>query len=347
MSTRYVLLFVVFVCALSWAQTSPSSSERTRQLSDVRTVEISSEVADMFRPPLMCDAQGNLFLMTYSDSVEGIRKLDVRGKRLASFKAVNQPDVQVTLAGHFSISPEGEVTQLVYTSEIARYVFRFGSDGTLKSKVKLDPGFPWLPAQVVAFSDGSLLVAGQRMHSGRTPYTIFTGLFKSDGALIKEIRLEDDKLLMDLSSSGDKSVSSPTLPEHNQAVTMGSMELGRDGNAYLMRRLPNPIVYVISATGEVLRRFTVKASQKGMSAVSMHVAETQLAVLFRDADTNEQRLKVVDLEGREVITYEDKAPNRRSVLGPAFVCFSDNPVRFTFLSSTKDHLLGIKIAEGL
>jgi hypothetical protein len=51
-------------------------------------------------------------------------------------------------------------------------------------------------------------------------------------------------------------------------------------------------------------------------------------------------LKVVDLEGHELATYDVGTPD----LGIAFVCFAP-PEKFTFLTKTPDNFLGFSVAE--
>jgi hypothetical protein len=73
----------------------------------------------------------------------------------------------------------------------------------------------------------------------------------------------------------------------------------------------------------------------------MHVGGNRIAVLFRNDQTHEEILKVVDLDGRDVAAYQAPMVNGWSALGPAFVCFASNPDRFTFLTNMDDNKLGI------
>ena len=77
----------------------------------------------------------------------------------------------------------------------------------------------------------------------------------------------------------------------------------------------------------------------------MHIAGRRIAILFREAQTHKQLVKVVDLEGSEVATYSDEVVNGRSRLGLAFACYTDSPERLTFLGTTDDNKLQLKVAE--
>jgi hypothetical protein len=58
-------------------------------------------------------------------------------------------------------------------------------------------------------------------------------------------------------------------------------------------------------------------------------------------------MKIVDLEGREIATYDELKVNGKpkDYLGAAFACYSENPTRFTFLGSEDGEKLQLLIAE--
>ena len=131
----------------------------------------------------------------------------------------------------------------------------------------------------------------------------------------------------------------------NRAVELGQMEGANDGNIYLMRRLPSPILYAISPGGEVVRHFTVDTGSTDFIPDSMHIAGGKIAIVFREPQTREEFIKIVDLNGKELATYDEPVENGRGTFGGAFACYSDNSERFTFLYTDDDGHLGFKIAE--
>ena len=57
-------------------------------------------------------------------------------------------------------------------------------------------------------------------------------------------------------------------------------------------------------------------------------------------------MKVLDLEGNELGTYADSVQNGVSLLGLGFACYSTgSPDHFTFLGTSEDYRLVVKIAE--
>ena len=79
----------------------------------------------------------------------------------------------------------------------------------------------------------------------------------------------------------------------------------------------------------------------------MHIAGDRIAVLFFHPQTGQSLLKVVDLKGREVATYEGPDPTVKPALGLGFVCYDHNPERFTFLETADDHKLQLITAMPL
>jgi hypothetical protein len=360
---RYIFLLVI-AGSLSWTNclsqsvavtpsaasdgtTSTRVREATGQLHDLTllsTVKATYVNAGMFLYPLKCDRDSNLYLRNLIDGVPGIHKLAADGKQLAVIQPDSAtPDLRVDVAGYFSVATGGSVYQLIGPHEINRYLFVYGPDGNLRSYAKLDTGFPWVPAQVTAFPSGNVLVTGLEYDHDRTNSVKwpFTGIFSSTGTLLKEVKLEDDDAIHDMAAAGDARVVSPGAPGVNHAVGLGQMDAASDGNIYIMRRLSPAIFYAISPEGEVVRRFTVNAGQPDYMPDSMHIAGNRIAVQFAQPQSDDQLIKIVDLEGRELVTYHIA---RESPLGFALACYSTNPERFTFLGVADDDRLTLNVA---
>lgn len=307
-------------------------------------VKIPSELAGLFVEPLKCDPSGHLYLRTFEDG--GVRKLESSGRRVAVFHATGADDKTLT-GGYFAVGSGDEVYQLTFVrDQVSPYVFVYRPDGTLKSKIEIQTGWPWAPARIAPFPSGDLLVAGQEYDRDKSQTMWpFTAVFSANGKLVKEVVLQDDEELRAMAARGDATVTSPQNPTSNRAVSLGEAELGADGNVYLMRRLSPAIFYAISPTGQLVRRFTVDPGRAGYEPGAMHLSGNRIAVLFWEANDRLEILKVVDLQGREIASYEEPVVNGVPALGPAFVCYTDNPERFTFLTTMEDQTLGLSIAE--
>lgn len=336
-------------------QPVPAKEQQTKQLSStlhltpVETITAPSEVAAGFAQ-LGCDSDGNLYLGSDSPA-PGVRKLNTKGELVALFQPDANPDVKVWGSGSFAVTLDGELYNWVGAkTEITRYVLVFKPDGTYKSAIKLQPGFPWIPASLAVFANGTLLITGQEYDVDRSkPMLPFTAIFSADGRLLKEVSLEDDERLHGMAVAHDPHVSSSMNPTGNRAVSWGQMEAAKDGNIYVMRWQSPAIIYAVSPGGAVVRRFTVDPGRDDLMPVKMHIAGNRMAILFTQRQTNEKIMRVVDLEGQELATYDElreQGKPKLGTLGSAFACYTVKPERFTFLVTTDDHRIQLKQVEG-
>jgi hypothetical protein len=354
------LISVFFASFGAWAQSSagaqqPSSPNDEKQplLRHLTPIEntVTQEVATSFAGPFVCDGDGNLFLASESTGVRAIRKLNPKGERVALFDPSSNPDVQVQGTGNFSVSLDGEPYMLGYLKKgLSRYVLVFKSDGGYKESIRLDAGFPWMPTSLGVFPNGSLLVIGEEYDNDRNkPNLPFTGIFRPDGKLLKELNLEDDDSIHDMAVSRDPRVTSPTSAGINHAISWSQIEPAKDGNLYLMRWLSPAIFYVISPSGQVVRRFTVDSGDENYKPIEMHISGNRIAVLFYHPQTMEKVMKILDLEGHEVATYDELRADGKpklGMLGLAFACYTQKPERFLFLVTGENHRIQLRLAEG-
>ena len=244
------------------------------------------------------------------------------------------------------MSPDGELYQLVFPHEMARFMAIFDSHGRFKSRVKLDTGFAWTPSTVAPLSSGYLLVAGMRYDGDPHlhPMRPFTGIFDSSGTLVKEVNLEDDTMIYEMAAAGDHRVVPAENPVINRAVMRGRAIPAQDGNAYLIRALSPAIVYGISTGGAVVHRFTVDPGNPNYIPVGMHISRDRIAIQFVNPGTRDQRIIVVNTSGEPVASYEDPIVDGKVRFGRGLACYLQNPDRFVFLT-TKDSKLGLKTAK--
>jgi hypothetical protein len=360
------VLLPVLLCTSCWAQSHAAGNAqqmlannvgkgmtepRSLRLVPAETILAPTEVAKGFTE-LSCDAAGNLYLGSDSPATPGIRKLGPRGELLATFAPTDNPDIKVGGGSSFAVSQNGDLYFVASAkNEISRYVLVFKSDGTYKNKIKLQPGFAWVPASIGVFPNGTLLMTGQEYVKGE-PMAPFTGIFSADGTLRKEIDLEDDKVIDEMARLGDSRVTSPVNPSSNRAVSWGRMQAASDGNIYVMRWLSPAVFYAISPGGKVVRRFIVDSGRDDLMPMQMHISGDRIAVLFVQHESFERIMKVVDLEGHEIATYDYDTGNygvsgsNVAHLGLAFACYTAKPERFTFLTTTDDHRIQLQLAEG-
>jgi hypothetical protein len=367
---RLFVMFIVLSLAC-WAQSSGSvqqtgtnkvreeqSAETDRNdvkqplglhLTPVETISAPSEAATGFGE-LGCDDEGNLYFGSDSPAFPGIRKLSPKGELLAVYKPDTNPDVKVEFAGDFFITQSGEVYLWVGAKDsFDRYVLIFKSDGSYKSNIKLEAGFPWMPANISVFPHGEILMTGQEfVKDAGQPMLPLTGIFSTGGKLLKELDLEDDGQITKMASAHDAHVVSAANPTNNRGVAWGRVAAANDGNIYVMRWLSPAVFYAVSPAGEVVRRFTVDPGASGYMPVQMHISGGRIAVLFVHPSTQEKVMKIVDLTGHELASYDELRADGKAKLGPlglAFVCYAARPERFTFVTTDENHKIQLKQVE--
>jgi hypothetical protein len=328
---------------------SPQAPSKMRL---VPTENVESGIpAQPFGLSIVCDRDRNLYLMSVIDDLVCIHKLSPSGRQLAVLIASALPHLDIKHGGHFSVSANGDIYQLAFLrSKPERLVVVWNKDGSLKSTIRLSPGFTWVPTQLAEFSSGDLLVTGRYLKNRKTDLaeTPFTGIFSPDGTLKKQVILPDDEEIRRMAEVGDNRIV-PAVGgrDVNTAIDMSLMEAGDDGNIYLLRQLSPAILYAVAPDGAVLRRFTVDPGRTDFLPQAMHIIGNKIAIEFLEPQSLEFLIKTVDLNGRELGTYEEaKDPDGRGLVNSvAFACYSDKPERFKYLYTAKDGNLGRRTAE--
>lgn len=332
----------VTATAESVAATAKPKAGTHSQLVLTKTIALDTEPTSFTGLP-KCGGDGN-FYVSEADGL-AISKFNSKGERIATFKTSSSPDVaEVDGAGMFTVNADGEVHQLVIPHSYDRDVFLYSKDGSYKSKVKLDAVGVWSPSLFVVFPSGNFLAAGQKWDRIVKGYFPFTGIFSSDGTLLKKLHLEDDEQIHQLAASGDsRFVPGPVSGSTNFAISHGKMELAADGNVYLLRWLNPAVVYAISPGGEIVRRFTVDPGDQALTVGGMAIAGSRIAVLFRRSSggkgVRQQVIEIVDLEGKKVAAYEQPVVDGQVAFGISLACYSQNPEQFTFLGWADDKLV--------
>ena len=333
------------------AKPAPSRASTTiapRPLALTKTVALDTPPQTAFTGLPQCDGDGNFYVSDGGDGLS-ISKFNPQGERTALFRASSSPDVaQVDAAGAFTVTAGGDVYQLVFPHSYDRDVFLYNKDGSYKSKVKLDAGGVWSPNLFVVLPSGDFLAAGQKWDRSTQENLPFTGIFSSNGTLLKQLQLEDDEHIHQLAGACD-SLLPGSRCSLNFAISRGQMELAPDGNVYLLRWLNPAVIYAISPGGEVVRRFTVNPGDQELTVGGMVIAGNRIAVLFRKSSANhhveQQLIQVIDLEGHEVATYEQPMAGGNVAFGVTLSCYSQNPEQFTLLGWTEGDKMVLNIVE--
>jgi len=298
------------------------AQDQWRQLSLATITTSPSETASGYGHPLLCDANGNLYLHAERLGVWAVRKLNPKGELLTLYTSDSNPSLQLDAAAQFWARPDGEVYQIVYPRGVPqRDVFVYKADGTYESKIELQVKWMFFPAAIAVYPSGNMLITGES-HDPKSPERVpFTGLFSGSGKLLKVLWPEGDEYI------------------ETRSVNWSQMAAAKDGNIYVMRWNYPATVYAIADGGAVVRKFNIDPGSAGYRPSHMQITGDRLAVLFFKPHEKDKLVKIVDLEGRELATYD--ASNN---LGAAFACYTLNPERFLFLTANDDHKIELRWA---
>jgi hypothetical protein len=315
----------------------PAKTSEAPHLTVVETITSPTEIGTGFAG-ISCDEDGNIFLGLDGPSAPAIRKLNIKGELGTLFQPYGNPDIDIMGLGNYAVTTDGELYLLASPKDGKPWwvILVFKSDGSYKTNIKLDPGFGWTPASLAVFANGNILITGQKVYRDqKRMQEPFTGIFRSDGRLLKTIDLEDDAHLHDLAKSGPP--KSPLVPTSNRAVSWGIMRSAKDGNIYVMRALSPAIIYAVSPKGEIVQRFTVDPDDASMMPSQMLISGNKISLQFMNRETFDAVIKIDDFEGKEINTYkisraeEKNKPNYG--VSVVYGCYTASPEHFTFLTT--------------
>jgi hypothetical protein len=214
------------------------------------------------------------------------------------------------------------------------YVVQFDRNGSVESKIKIETqGFldPW---HLVVYQSGRFLLSGTEGKGQRTPYA---GIFERDGKLLKRIFEPEDEDARTKAESGDTE-STGDADKGNRFVDLGDVSLGADGNAYLLHGTSPPLIYVISQTGEVIRKIRIGSDSAGLAFRSIAPYAGRIALAF--AKFGHIEVRVTDLDGAPVNSYQ---LNIEKSGVPRLACYDEHG--FTFITTAPEGSVHLLVAK--
>jgi hypothetical protein len=290
-----------------------------------------------FALPTTCDDKGNVYVKLLTPDGDD-------GGPLLMFSKTGVQQAKFDMSGAlgfnvFGIRPKGGIA--IVRDEQGHSVVNFGPDGKRESAVRLDPAH-FFPSQLAIFPSGEMLLSGIQSRTREVPdmYRAYTAIYDAGGHLVKQLALDEDREIERAIEAGDdRYVRSPK--QGNRAVTLGVALSGADGNVYLMRGTSPATLYVISSTGEVLRKLVVAPPYVGQMPGGMQISKNKLAMkFFRECTSLTCKggsYTVIDAAtGEKLAEYAAED----DVAG-TFTCYASDPDRFFFLQMSETHRLEI------
>ncbi len=286
-----------------------------------------------------CDSSGNIYVRLFDpaelDQARPVLMFDKAGGLQAKFTSPHLPEFQqYQYEFPFALLPQGGIAVVDWMYPDI-HVVKFSADGTVESDVKLDFA-RFAPYQLAVFPTGDLLLSGIEGANRAHPhlYKSFAAIYDKTGHLMKRLTLEGDEEIDRAIEVGDSRYASHGPGWGNLAVAQGMVATGEDGNVYLVRRASPATVYVISSSGEVVRKFVVEPQTSSDMPFEMQLAKGKIAFVFDGwtggRTSGNEKLAVVDANsGERLEDFED------GTAGAGFFglsCYAPDSGAFTFLS---------------
>ena len=272
---------------------------------------------------VMCDKSGNTFVTIYDPATNDrsdrpMLKFDKSGSLKAEFptgrKILGLSEYEDPFEPS-ALLPGGGVARLVWSRD-GMSLARFTAEGKLESRTKLEgvDRTRVVPYQLAAFPSGEVLVSGlEGCRSSRCigGFKSFTAIYDQGGHLLKRLSIPEDDEIDAAAEIGDSRYASGPM-FGNRAVSGGKIQLGDDGNVYLMRRTSPATVYVISSSGDVVRTVKIEPAQHGWASIDMQISGERMAIEFSDCSPSRCEgfsFSVANaLSGDRLADYADSQP---------------------------------------
>lgn len=215
----------------------------------------------------VCDTDGNIYLRTdafLTVDKNPVWKISPSGKKVTVFAAPTQSEKDFRL-GDFAVGGDGSfyAVSYDYKDETEKYLLlRYGSDGEVSSRTRLQLPDHFLLDKIGVFASGNILVFGHL--SDKAP----EGLRNQPRVML---------LLNDGTAAGDVRLSGKAAGKVEELLPRGSISMGDDGNAYLLR---GEEVLVLSASGKLQRTIPVSSPATGFDPERLQISHGVLSVTF-------------------------------------------------------------------
>lgn len=318
-------------------------SGSTIALRATSTMNVASEMGGAFMSGSKCDADGNLYIRKYASDrplLGPVVKIDPDGRRVTLFDPAAFSQLALDRSDAFSPGTDGGVYEIAQSGILKPriYVLHFSSDGSTSSPTRLDADLEVYT--FAAFADGNFLVSGvqrdvqNRNDRGRN----FTAVFSADGRELAQLSFPEPQ---EAAKAGAKKEIAKSAEKAGPTLDLSDAEAGIDGYLYVMRRSSPALVYVIAASGKIMKTIKVASPMAGAAPNAFHVSGNRLALSFWNEESQSQTVVVADAQtGRKIAGYGDPGG-----LGPSFACYSANEGVFTFLRLGEGNALEVIRAE--
>lgn len=325
-------------------QDSPKGPDTIRELDATLVSNIS---VSFFFAPVKCDGRGNVYFQ-HAEQLDDpgrnpLLRISSDGRQVLRVALTSIPGLEQMRLVDFAPASSGVLVLLSSSDGNSYFLAELDEKGALWRKSTLPAKL--LPAQVAAFDNGNVLIAGRRTREEGQPSTIpqsFAAIFDRAGRLLFDVSLSEDP------------VSQPAAPDAQANVrrsverilALSVAETTDTGYVYLGRHNPPGPVFLVASSGQVVATLRPEPPP-GALLSSFKIAGTRLAALYvRPKEPSKPEIQEVILSLWDTTNREKLAEYHHTSarIGSALACF--NADVFTFLSSDDDNHLLLIHASG-
>jgi len=314
-------------------------------------IQVSGVNAPAMLVPIKCDVKGNVYIRGYQPGslmAAPIVRISPDGERVSVLDLRQVSGFEKGTTRDFAIDFRGNLYLLAYKKANEPSIVLLRDNGEFSWSVQVQPFF--YAMHVAVFPSGEFLISGVRpaKDTAEPPSEPFVGIFGEDGKLLREIKLPDNAEKADVVRSvnearGPKAVQAPesqrgpgqAIKQVPPDISLGTAMVADDGNAYLMRAKTNPLIYVVSVAGEVLRRFELEPPADGFKVATIRINGGRIVADFdgpRESMPRPRFYSVFDAAtGQKLFQYSAHD------LPGALACYTGSD--FTLVSSGPSNLI--------
>ncbi len=350
-----------------------SSQEAAPEVSDLYladTVDFPAPPPVVVGTRIKCDADANIYVV-YSPSPAAlgqngisrmgqipVSKIWTGRKQVVQYPLPAIPGYEPASRNSFDVSPRGELYMLIHAHsrdserkrDVDYFIVKYKDDGTVESyeKVRGNEGESrFQPIHLAVFATGEFLLSGTSV-GGERELGTFAGIFDRDAMFKAPITLGEIA-----AGSGVTSAKASIKPETNLDTNPVSLESNTftvtspDGNIYILQGTRAPHLYAVSAAGQVVRRFPLRAPAPDLSPSQMATAGVNYLFIdwehFATGGAGENlgqsgMITVLNPETGQVIAIYRLPGGQVGFTVPA--C-AESPDSFFFLGASKENQLEV------
>lgn len=324
------------------------AQQRPASIIPLRAIEKGEKAASnpLVTTSAMCDDLGNIYSRPFDmDGTFGpkysqapVQKITPEAKLADSFLVTDLPGGQTR-----TFFVRNRRVYVPTTSEKGElYVAELGPSGSVSSEIKLQVNKRIDVWHLAVFQSGEYLVVGTSAMIGTESHTPFAAVFAADGRVVKTIYEPEDEDARQKAGAGDPKYA---MSNAGNLFVMfdADVAIGSDNNAYLLHGTSPALVYAIAPSGEIVRKLKFSGADPELKATSIKPFGGRLAIGFnRAGNVAKNLIKVIDLEGNPIASYEILGPEGES--DNILACYGQNG--FTLiprLGGAKPYVLTAKL----